>query len=499
MNHGAWSHSRQFCRHRNHEPFSPVSLTSEPFTSCLAGKWIAANPRRLAERENPGNLTDVASRWSMATPAEAHQAMEAAAQAHGHWSSHPIDLRIKLLAGWLSHLAAEKDRIAAVITRENGKTLAEAHAEIAAALADAQHSIGEAKSLGVIESTGRRSHLRLEPIGVCLLITPWNFPFATIVRKLTPALLYGNAVVVKPSELTPASAVEIVRPLLELGLPAGTVNLVLGTGSEVGAALVSHSSLRAVSFTGSTRTGETLARLTVARDVRLQLEMGGNNPLVVLDDADLDKAVEAAITGGFSCAGQWCTGTGRVIVMQSMAERFTDQLVARTERLRFGPGNDPTSDIGPVITGKSRDFARQSVAGAVASGARRRCGGATPPGGHFFTPCVLDHIQPSMPAFTDELFVPILPVITAATVDEAVKLANRGPYGLSASVFSRDEARGMQCAARIDAGMIHLNLHTAWRDPALPVSGWRESGRGWAECGRFYRDFFTRPRAVYLP
>lgn len=460
---------------------------------------MPADPHRLVARENPGNLEDIAARWAKATIADASHAMEAAAHAFPQWSRCPIDRRIELLKEWLTVLAANKPHLAAVITRENGKTLAEAHAEVAAALADAQHTISEAQIRGVTENTSTRSHLRLEPIGVCLLITPWNFPFATIVRKLTPALLYGNAVVIKPSELTPASAVEIIQNLIGLGLPAGTVNLVLGDGNEVGPALVSHSGLRAISFTGSTRTGRMLAQLTTGRDVRLQLEMGGNNPLIVLEDADLDAAAAAAAIGGFSCAGQWCTGTGRVIVLKRIAETFTDQLVARAEKLRIGPGDDPSSDIGPVITGESQGFARHTVATAVASGARLRCGGAMPPGGYFFTPCVLDQVHAGMPVFAEELFVPILPVITAETAAEAVKLANIGQYGLSASVFSRDETKAMQCAASIEAGMIHINLHTAWRDPALPVSGWRDSGRGLPECGRFYRDFFTRPRAVYLP
>ncbi|MCP5530215.1 MAG: aldehyde dehydrogenase [Opitutaceae bacterium] len=467
-------------------------------TSLIAGEWMPAQADAVISRENPGNTKVTAARWSSATAVDATRAIDSAAQAAASWAAHPHETRLAILSGWLDRIEADTETLVTIITRENGKPRADALAEVAGTLKDARHSVQDARDRGLVESSHSRSHTRLEPVGPVLIVTPWNFPLATIVRKVTPALLYGNPIVIKPSELTPASAVAAVK-LLEPDLPSGVVNLVLGHGAQVGPALTSHAALRAISFTGSTATGTALARATAARDVRLQLEMGGKNSLVVLADADVDAAVEAAITGGFGCAGQWCTGTGRVIVDHSIAETFLERLITRTRELKVGPGDSPESQVGPVISAARVNFATEAIATATAAGARLRCGGKLRPGGHFITPAVIDRVTEAMPIFTEELFVPVLPVIAARNADDAVRLANTGRYGLSASVFSRDETSAMRCAERIQAGMIHVNLHTAWRDPALPVSGWRDSGRGLPECGRFYRDFFTKPRAVYLP
>ena len=313
-----------------------------------------------------------------------------------------------------------------------------------------------------------------------------------------PALLFGNSAVVKPSELTPVTACLLFSIIESLSLPRGAAQLVLGTGAEVGPALVDHRSLRAISFTGSNATGTGLARATAGRDVSLQLEMGGKNSLVVLADADLDAAVEAAATGGFTCAGQWCTGTGRVIVEQPLHDAFVERLTKRVASLRVGPGDDDASEIGPVITADRVTFARTRIDAAVSAGAKAHGVAAVPTGGHFVAPTVLDEVTENMPVFVEELFVPVLPIATARDADEAIRLANTGRYGLSASIFSKDTAHAAALARRFEAGIVHVNLHTAYREPSLSVAGWRESGRGLPECGRFARDFFTRPRAVYV-
>jgi alpha-ketoglutaric semialdehyde dehydrogenase len=482
---------------------APINAPSPPLTSFIDGCWLFANESRLVARENPGRIEDVATRWCPASVDEARVAMDVAAAAFPAWAAEPLSTRIAVVARLLDEVERQAEDFAALITRENGKPRRDARAEIRSSLADARHAIAEADRFGVTESASAagaavRSATLLEPLGVCLLITPWNFPLATILRKLVPALLYGNTAVVKPSELAPGPAARLFSLLATLPLPAGAASLVLGAGGEVGPALTGHSGLRAISFTGSTSVGLELVRLTAGRDVRLQLEMGGKNTLVVLRDADLDAAVDAAVTGGFTCSGQWCTGTGRVIVEEAIADDFAARLVSRTEQLRVGPGDDDENDLGPVVTAARIKFAESTLTAAVGAGARLRCGGRRMPGGHFLTPAVLDRVTEVMPAFTDELFVPVLPVATAHDADDAVRLANTGRYGLSASVFSRDVAKATALARRIEAGIIHVNLHTAYREAALPVLGWRESGRGLPECGRFARDFFTRPRALYI-
>jgi alpha-ketoglutaric semialdehyde dehydrogenase len=479
-----------------------MSRTPDCLTSFIDGAWLPFDESRAIKRENPGRTSEIASRWTPATAADAKRAMDAAAAAFPVWSAVPLAERIDLLDKLFAAVEAHADDFAATITRESGKPLRDSLSEFAGSLRDSRHPVLEAERIGVVETISTpgatvTSEQILEPLGLCLLITPWNFPLATVLRKLAPALLFGNPALVKPSELTPATACLLFSLIESLPFPHGVAQLVLGTGGEVGPALTEHPALRAISFTGSNATGASLARATAARDVRLQLEMGGKNSLVVLADADLDAAVEAAAIGGFTCAGQWCTGTGRVIVDQPVHDEFVSRLVARVAPLRVGAGDDPATDTGPVVTAERVAFAHARVAEAVAAGARMLCGGTAPTGGHFVMPTILDGVAETMPAFIEELFVPVLPVAVAHDADDALRLANTGRYGLSASIFSRDAEMASAMARRIEAGIVHVNLHTAYREPSLSVAGWRESGRGLPECGRFARDFFTRPRALY--
>jgi acyl-CoA reductase-like NAD-dependent aldehyde dehydrogenase len=482
---------------------SRPSTVPAPFSSYVAGAWCRVDSNRVVRRENPARPEETAAEWCPATFEEARAAMDAAAAAAPAWTATPLAKRADLLTRLVDAVEAQAEEFATLIICENGKTRRDARAEIASGLADARHAIAAALAQGLVEPVSAagapvRSELVLEPVGPCLLVTPWNFPLATILRKLVPALLYGNPAVVKPSELTPGPACRLFALLGDLPLPAGVASLVLGPGAELGPVLASHPALRAISLTGSTGAGASLAGLTAGGDVRLQLEMGGKNSLVVLADADLEAAVEAAIIGGFSCTGQWCTGTGRVIVEQSIYNEFTERLATRAVQLRPGPGEEDSSDLGPLVSAARLAFAQSVIAAAVAAGARVRCEGQPRPGGYFFAPTVLAGVTESMAAFTDELFVPVLPVMAARDAADAVRLANAGRYGLSASIFSRDTAKALALARGLAAGIVHVNLHTAYREPALPVSAWRESGRGLPEGGRFSRDFFTRPRAVYL-
>jgi len=476
-------------------------------TSYIDGAWLRPGGR-VVKRENPGRTDKAAARWSPATRAQARSTMDAAERAYAVWSEVAPKLRIQILDTLLDRIEDRIPSIATTITRENGKTRAESLAEISAALQDARFHLGDAgdaisRPVSSSRKQNQRQRLALEPVGVYLLITPWNFPFATILRKIIPALAFGNTVVLKPSELTPGPACLLFRTLSQVGLPPGAANLVLGTGAGVGPALIAHQSLRGISFTGSNRVGLDLAREAAGRDVRLQLEMGGKNSLVVLSDADLESAVDAAVTGGFSCAGQWCTGTGRVIVEAGIHDAFCERLVERARALKVGPGDAAGTKVGPLVSADRVKAARSAVKQAVKSGATLRCGGDRPVlrkgvKGHYFAPAVLTNIAETMPAFIDELFTPVLPVVRARDYRDALRLANSGRFGLSASIFTSDRRKADDFLKRIEAGIVHVNLHTAFRVPELPVSAWRDSGRGIPECGRFARDFFTRPRAVYL-
>jgi aldehyde dehydrogenase (NAD+) len=429
--------------------------------------------------------------------------MDAAAKAFPDWADTSLSDRMNLLNRSLDALESDSERIVKLITKENGKTLNDSRAEVAAALGDARHHLTDARRVLKIRkrqlNDGVSTSLRREPVGVYVLITPWNFPLATILRKLTPALAFGNTVVVKPSELTSGVACEWFAILAKQGLPRGVANLVLGRGQTLGPALLEHDALRGVSFTGSTANGLALSRSVAGRDARLQVEMGGKNSLLVLADADLDAAVEAALVAGFSCAGQWCTGTGRVIVEAPIAEAFCAVLVEKASRLSVGPGHRKSSQIGSLISKDRVRFAERVLKQSTLEGARIACGGKrAKENGYFFEPTVLVGVSETAEAFVEELFLPILPVATAANFDEGLRLANKGLLGLSASIFTKNKRKAELFCCRVEAGIVHANLHTAFRVSDLPVAAWRDSGRGVPECGDFAKEFFTRPRAVYI-
>ncbi len=474
-------------------------MDDDILTGWIGGRWL--RPGRVLVRENPGRTDEVAARWSPTAASHARAAVREAHEAFAGWSRRPVGERIAIVRTAMDDLRRHAEDLARTITRENGKTLREARAEVAAALADARFQLREAARAERPARPGAAvvRELRREPVGVFLLVTPWNFPFATVLRKLVPALAWGNTAVIKPAELTPGPAVVIGRALERAGLPAGAAGIVLGRGSEVGAAMVRHPLLRGVSFTGSTKNGLGIARSVAGRDVRLQLELGGKNALVVLADADLEAAVEAAVVGGLSCSGQWCTGTGRILVEEAVHDAFCARLIARVGALRPGPGDAEATDLGPLVSAERVRASARTVARARREGAVVHEGAPVDPRrGRFFPATVLTGVREDMEAFRKELFAPILPVVCARDFEDALRLANAGDAGLSASIFTRDRALAERFLREVEAGIAHVNLHTAFRTPDLPVAGWRESGRGVPECGRFTRDFFTRPRAVYL-
>ena len=471
-------------------------------TSYIDGKWLPQSGR-VVIRENPGRVGQIATRYCGATTGQAREAMDAAAKAFSGWAEKSLSNRIDVLNRSLDALEKDGERIVKLITKENGKTLSDSRAEVAAALGDARHHLEDARRALKVRSRrlGEKvtTSLRREPVGVYVLITPWNFPLATILRKLVPALAFGNTVVVKPSELTSGIACEWFSILAAEGLPSGVANLVLGQGRKLGPALVEHGALCGISFTGSTTNGLALSQSVAGRDVRLQIEMGGKNSLLVLADADLEAAVEAALVAGFSCAGQWCTGTGRVIVEAPVAERFCELLAVKASCISVGPGHRKGSQVGALISKDRLYSAKRVLKRAISEGAEIACGGKMVKGdGYFFEPTVLTGVSELSSAFTDELFLPILPVAIASDFDEGIRMANAGTLGLSASVFTSDRRKGEAFCRKVEAGMAHVNLHTAYRTSDLPVAAWRNSGRGVPECGDFAKDFFTKPRAVYI-
>ena len=471
------------------------------------GRWLdSAAPLRRSSF-NPANREELLAESPESSVAEVEAALAAAQAAGPAWTRLPMPQRAAVLERWLELLKSREEDFVAVITRENGKTRRESRAEYLAAVKEAAYQIGRGRQGGgracPAEMSGVHAELRREPLGVVALVTPWNFPLNVACRKMIPALIAGNTCVLKPSELTPITAALLFETIEAAKLPPGVANLVFGPGSAIGDALTGSPVVQAVSFTGSTAVGLEIARKLAGRPTKLQLELGGKNPLVVLADADLDRAVEAAVTGAFSCSGQWCTSTSRVIVESEIHDRFVQRLAARAREIVVGNGADEASMMGPVCGQRQYENVLRYIAIGRSEGAKLAAGGAALTSGahaqgYFIAPTVFSGVKPEMKLAQEEIFGPVVAVFSADTLDEAIALANRTPYGLASSIYTSSLASAQRFVAGSDVGLCHVNLHTAYKEPQLEFGGVKQSGRGDPEAGESGLEFFTRHKAVYL-
>jgi aldehyde dehydrogenase (NAD+) len=473
----------------------------------IGGKWMDSASGRRRQSFNPARREELICETQDSTPADAEAAIRIAAEAFPAWSATPMPRRAALLQEFLRHFGAREDEFARAITRENGKTLRESRAEFTAALKEAAFQVGQGRrtagALRPSELPGVTCLLRREPLGVAALITPWNFPLNVACRKLIPALIAGNACVLKPADLTPMSAALLFESLHSAGLPPGVANLVFGRGSVIGDTIVTHPAVKALSFTGSTEVGLGIAKKLAGRDTKIQLELGGKNPLVVLADADLDKAVEAAIVGGFGCSGQWCTSTSRVIVEAGIHDAFLSKLTAGVKAIVVGDGSDETVKMGPVCGSQQYGTILKFIEVGKQEGAHLATGGgALTEGRHargwFIAPTVFAEVASEMVIAREEIFGPVLVVLKATDFDDAIRLANDTRYGLASSLYTRDLAKAQRFIAESKVGLCHVNMPTAYKEPQLEFGGVKESGRGNPEAGDSGIEFFTRHKAVYL-
>ncbi len=471
----------------------------------IDGRWQPAASDKWTDRFDPADRSLLAGRAPDSAREDARQAIEAAERASAAWRAWPAPRRGKLLFDWLAWLEANKDHLAMLLTREEGKTLAESVGEVRRALDILEYTAGMGRRLGgrVLPSEDESifCYTNTQPLGVVGLISPWNFPVAIPVWKLAPALVAGNACVLKPSPLTPMTAAMLVRGLEEVGLPAGVVNLVHGD-AEPGEELIANEMVRGVSFTGSTKVGKLIARAASDRLLKLQLELGGKNPQIILEDADLDMAVAGAAAGAFGATGQRCTATSRAIVVGNIYDQFLERLVARAAAFRTGPGMQTGIEMGPLVD----ERAMAGVARYVESGRREQArfctGGEAMQGdglerGFFFPPTVIE-AQPDMEIAREEIFGPVLAVIRARDLDEALRIANAVRYGLTASIFTRDVGRVFQFAEHIESGMVHVNRPGVGGYSHAPFGGIKESGYGGREVGDDVLDFYTETKTVYV-
>ncbi|HYP54427.1 MAG TPA: aldehyde dehydrogenase family protein [Pyrinomonadaceae bacterium] len=479
----------------------------QTYRNFINGEWVASSSGKSVQNVNPADTDDVLGEVPLATREEARRAVEAAAEAFRSWRSTPAPARGRIVARAARLMEDDKENFAALLTREEGKTLSESRGELQRAINVAEFCAGEARRMNgeTIQSElpSNFAYTLRQPHGVVACVTPWNFPVAIPVWKIAPALVAGNAVVFKPATVTPATAVRLVEIFAEAGLPKGVLNLVLGSGSEAGDEIVNHPAVRAVSFTGSNGVGVALYEQCARRGAKVQCEMGGKNPVVILEDADMNLAVESTVQGAFGSTGQRCTATSRAIVVDRVADNFIERIIQRAESLRVGPGTDPQTEVGPLVDSNQFknvlryiDVGREDGASLVAGG-----GVAAGPGlrkGYFVEPTVFVGVTPEMRIAREEIFGPVLSVTRVRDFDEAMRVANDSEYGLSSSIFTNDAARIFRFIDEIETGMTHVNSPTTGGEAHVPFGGIKSTGIGEREQGSTALDFYTELKVVYV-
>jgi aldehyde dehydrogenase (NAD+) len=475
------------------------------FKNLIGGEWVEGP--RASRNINPSDTRDVVGEYAQADAAQAREAVAAAQKAFAAWSLSTPQQRFDVLDAAGSEILARKAELGDLLAREEGKTLPEAIGEVARAGYIFKFFAGEALRVGgdSIPSVrpGVGVEVTREPVGVVGLITPWNFPIAIPAWKLAPALAFGNTVVLKPADLVPGCAWALADILHRNGLPAGVFNLVMGRGSEVGQVLLDDAGVNAVSFTGSVATGKRVAAACAGRMAKFQLEMGGKNPMVVLDDADLNVAVGAAINSGFFSTGQRCTASSRLIVTEGIHDRFVAAMAEKMKTLKVDDARKQGTDIGPVVDEKqlSQDLeyigiGKSEGAKLVAGGEQRERNAEGAPG-HYLTPALFTESTPQMRINREEIFGPVVSVIRVKDYEEALAVSNDTPFGLSAGIATTSLKHATHFKRHSQAGMVMVNLPTAGVDYHVPFGGRKGSSYGPREQGRYAAEFYTTVKTAY--
>jgi len=479
----------------------------EVFRNYVAGQWVECKSQKTFPNINPADTDEVVGLFQASGPADVQEACDVAAKAQPGWAALPAPRRGEYLFKAAEILESRLAKLGADMTREEGKTLPEAKAEVKRAINIFRYFGGEGARQFSYQIPSERENVfcytMRKPLGVVGLITPWNFPSAIPAWKMAPALVGGNTVVIKPASLAPLSALRLVEALHEAGIPAGAINYVTGGGGTVGNTLVDHPAIRAVSFTGSCEVGNTLYDRVARRKIRVQLEMGGKNPTVVLKDADLNYAADVLVNGAFFSTGQKCTACSRAVIERAIYERLVEILVAKTNKMKVGNGLEPGIDMGPAVDASQLETDLKYIEIAKQEGAKLLCGGNRLTGGiydkgYFVEPTIFGEVTPEMRIAQEEVFGPVLALMVAEDFEDAMRLANSARFGLSASIVSRDLTRVHQFINSIQAGLITVNLPTAGVEYQLPFGGTKESSFGMREQGPLALDFYTETRTVYL-
>jgi alpha-ketoglutaric semialdehyde dehydrogenase len=470
------------------------------FANLIAGEWVSRGV--VAHDVNPSDTNDIVGEYASATAADVVEALAAARAVFPKWSRVTAQARAETLAAAAAELLRRREEVGELLAREEGKTRGEGIGEVVRASQIIQFFAGEALRLSGEKLPPVRAGVDIdvtrEPIGVVGIITPWNFPIAIAAWKIAPALAFGNTVIFKPAELTPATAWTLTDILHRAGVPAGALNLLMGQGSSLGPAIIDG--VDALSFTGSVATGQAIATRAVARMVRLQLEMGGKNPLIVLDDAELDVAVDCAVKGAFFQTGQRCTASSRLIVTDAIHDRFVSAVQGQMAKLNIGHALEPRTDIGPAadqqqldIDLRYLDIGRREGAALTGGAVLER---STP--GFYLAPALFTGTHNRMRINREEIFGPVASVIRVSDYDEALAVANDTDFGLTAGICTTSLKHARHFQANSQAGVVMINLPTAGLDYHVPFGGRKASSYGPREQGRYAAEFYTTGKTTYI-
>ncbi len=482
-----------------------MTTTANVFQNYIGGKWQGAQGGQTFPNYNPAT-GELLGYFPLSAEAEANAAVTAARAAFDKWRLVPAPKRGEILYRAGELLLRRKEELARTMTQEMGKVLKETRGDVQEGIDMAYYMGGEGRRLFgysvPVELPNKSGIAMRDPVGVVTCITPWNFPIAIPTWKMFPALIAGNTIVIKPASDTPLSALRLVETLYDAGLPEGVVNIVFGPGSTVGEALLHHPDVAVISFTGSTESGRHVA-IEAARSLkRVSLEMGGKNAVIVMDDADLDLAVEGILWSAYGTTGQRCTACSRVIVHKAVRKQLVDKLVPRIEQLRLGNGLDENVDVGPVINASQLEKIHSYTGIGKAEGATLVTGGSIAregdlARGHFYWPTLFTGVRPEMRLAQEEIFGPTLSVIDVGSLDEAIAVNNNTPYGLSSAIYTQDINRVQRATRDITTGILYINSGTTGAEIQFPFGGTRGTGNGHREAGIAGLDVFTEWKVVY--
>ncbi|MBI4376324.1 MAG: aldehyde dehydrogenase family protein [Elusimicrobia bacterium] len=473
----------------------------------IGGKWVHGSGDREIVSTNPADTRKIIARFRSASRQDALSAIEAAQMAWPQWRAVSSPARGRILAKAAEIARARRDELAALMTREEGKILSEAKGEMDKGIALMDWFSGEGfRLMGQTAPSELPKNLLYtvrQPLGVVSVITPWNFPWAIPVWKICPALVAGNAVVFKPASLVPAMAVELVKIFEQAGLPPGVLNLVIGSGSALGDMLVDEPRIKAVSFTGSNEIGKQVHTLCGKRGIKVTCEMGGKNPAVIWEDADLELAMGGVLRGAFGSTGQRCTATSRLILHEKIADGFLSKLISEIAKIKVGDGLDPAVGMGPAVDESQLKTDLDYIEIARKEGAKLAYGGrrleqGELKHGYFVEPTIFDGVKPSMRLFKEEVFGPVLAVSRVRDFGQAVELANGVEFGLTSAIYTQDISLAMRFVDKIEAGMVHVNSPTIGGEAQVPFGGIKGSGVGEREMAKEGLHFFTELKTVFL-